>query len=211
MLRQKTRRWRIAQAQTIGYCALWGSPSLDSIHIGNKCSIWWRYKQPKHSNSSCNLKHPTPRRTSHTINDTMSSDWEPSTSRQWWNNKYMITCLQGEVVWTIVQGYSFKQVSSTRKRRKNSPWTIKKKKATKAVPVWLHQALGMGISKPKAKKAAYGEVTEEERKCLAAEAAGEGEKSDEGASTGSVVWMRDVSASWISAEMSDTDVPPHGC
>ena len=54
----------------------------------------------------------------------MSSDWEPSTSRQWSNNKYTITCLQGEVGWTIVKGYSFKQVSSTFKRQKNSQWTI---------------------------------------------------------------------------------------
>ena len=41
---------------------------------------------------------------------------------------------------------------------------------------------------------------------MAAEAAGENAKSDEEASTGSVVCMRGVSAGWISAEMSDTDV-----
>ena len=48
-------------------------------------------------------------------------------------------------------------------------------------------ALGMALSKSEAKKAADGAATEEEIKCLAAEAAGEGEKSDEGASAGNVV------------------------
>ena len=37
-------------------------------------------------------------------------------------------------------------------------------------------ALGMGISQSKAKKAAAYAAAEEERKCMAAEAAGEGEK-----------------------------------
>ena len=60
----------------------------------------------------------------HTINDMMWKDWEPYTSRQWKNNKFTITYLQGEVWWTIVQGYSFKQVSSTRKKKKHSPWKI---------------------------------------------------------------------------------------
>ena len=40
----------------------------------------------------------------------------------------------------------------------------------------------MGLSKSEAKKAAEYAAAEEERKCLAAEATGEGEKSDEGAS-----------------------------
>ena len=38
-------------------------------------------------------------------------------------------------------------------------------------------ALGMGISQYEAKKSAEDAKSEEERKCLAAEAAGEGEKS----------------------------------
>ena len=45
----------------------------------------------------------------------------------------------------------------------------------------------MALSKSKAKKAAEYIVAEEERKCLSAEAAGEGGKSDEGASAGYVV------------------------
>ena len=47
--------------------------------------------------------------------------------------------------------------------------------------------LGMGLSQYEAKKAAEDAAVEEERKCLEAEAAGEGEKSDEGASSGNVV------------------------
>ena len=42
-------------------------------------------------------------------------------------------------------------------------------------------------SKSEAKKAAEDVASEEESKCLAAEAAGEGGKSDEGASAGYVV------------------------
>ena len=38
-------------------------------------------------------------------------------------------------------------------------------------------ALGMGLSQSEAKKAAEDAAAKEERKCLAAEAAGEGEKS----------------------------------
>ena len=45
----------------------------------------------------------------------------------------------------------------------------------------------MALSKSEAKKAAEYAVAEEEIKCLAAEAAGEGGKSDEGASSGYVV------------------------
>ena len=45
----------------------------------------------------------------------------------------------------------------------------------------------MGLSKSKAKKTAEDAAAEEESKCLAAEAAGEGEKSDEGASVVNVV------------------------
>ena len=48
-------------------------------------------------------------------------------------------------------------------------------------------ALGVALSKPEAKKSAEDESAEEESKCLAAEAAGEGEKSDEGSSAGYVV------------------------
>ena len=48
-------------------------------------------------------------------------------------------------------------------------------------------ALGMGLSKSKAKKAAEDIAAEEESKCLAAEAAGEGGKSYQGASAGNVV------------------------
>ena len=45
----------------------------------------------------------------------------------------------------------------------------------------------MALSKSKSKKAAEDAAAEKERKCLAAEAAGEGEKSDKGASVGNVV------------------------
>ena len=48
-------------------------------------------------------------------------------------------------------------------------------------------ALGMVISLSEAKKAAEEAAAEEEIKCLAAEAAGEGEKSDEGTSAENVV------------------------
>ena len=41
-------------------------------------------------------------------------------------------------------------------------------------------AFGMALSKSRAKKAEEDAASEEERKCLASEAAGEGEKSDEG-------------------------------
>ena len=105
------------------------------------CLLWWRYKQRQPPNSYFEKKHWTPRRTSHTINDMISRNWETSTSRQWSNNKYTITRLQGEVGWTIVKGYSLKQVSSTFNRHKNSQWRINLKNPTKAVPVWLHQAL----------------------------------------------------------------------
>ena len=50
-------------------------------------------------------------------------------------------------------------------------------------------ALGMAIYKPKAKKTVEDAAAEEERICMAAEAAGENAKSDEEASTGSVVWV----------------------
>ena len=43
-------------------------------------------------------------------------------------------------------------------------------------------ALGMALSKSEEKKVAEDAAAEEERKCLAAEATGEGEKSDEGGS-----------------------------
>ena len=69
----------------------------------------------------------------------------------------------------------------------------------------------MALSKSEAKKTVEDAAAQEERICMAAEAAGENAKSDEEASTGSMVRMRGVSAVWISAEMSDTDVPPHGC
>ena len=45
----------------------------------------------------------------------------------------------------------------------------------------------MALSKSEAKKAAEDVAAEEESKCMAAEAAGEGEKSDEGTSAGNVV------------------------
>ena len=45
----------------------------------------------------------------------------------------------------------------------------------------------MVLSKSEAKNAAKDAAGEEERKCLAAEAAGEGEKSDEGESEGNVL------------------------
>ena len=45
----------------------------------------------------------------------------------------------------------------------------------------------MGLSQSEAKKAAEDTAAEEESKCLAAEAAGEGGISDEGASAGYVV------------------------
>ena len=90
--------------------------------------------------------------------------------------------------WTIVKGYSLKQVSSTWKRHRNSLSKTNREKSTEAVPVWLHQALTgyirkakklaleMALSKYEAKKAAEDAASEEESKCLAAEAAGEGEK-----------------------------------
>ena len=45
----------------------------------------------------------------------------------------------------------------------------------------------MAISKSEANKAAENAASEEESKCLAAEAAGEGKKSDEGGSAGNVI------------------------
>ena len=45
----------------------------------------------------------------------------------------------------------------------------------------------MALSKSEAKKAAEDAAAEEDSKCLAEEAAGEGEKSDEGASAGYMV------------------------
>ena len=48
-------------------------------------------------------------------------------------------------------------------------------------------ALGMALSKSEARKASEDAVAEEESKCLVAEAAGEGEKSDERESAGNVV------------------------
>ena len=42
------------------------------------------------------------------------------------------TCLQGEVGWTIVQGCSFKQVSSTRKRQKNSSQEVNWKRSKRS-------------------------------------------------------------------------------
>ena len=48
-------------------------------------------------------------------------------------------------------------------------------------------SLGMSISKSEAKRAAEDAASEEEVKCLAAEASGEGEKSDEGESSGNAV------------------------
>ena len=88
-------------------------------------------KKHQHLNISCKQKHSTPRRTSHTINDTMSSDWEPSISRQLSNNKYTTMCLQDEVGCTVVKGYSLKQVSSTWKRQNNSQKTINQRKKQK--------------------------------------------------------------------------------
>ena len=48
-------------------------------------------------------------------------------------------------------------------------------------------ALGMAISEYEAKKTVEYEAAEEERICMSAEAAGKNTKSDEEASTGSVV------------------------
>ena len=45
----------------------------------------------------------------------------------------------------------------------------------------------MGLSQYEAKKEAEDAAVEEERKCLEAEASGEGEKSDEGASAVNVL------------------------
>ena len=45
----------------------------------------------------------------------------------------------------------------------------------------------MALSKSEANKAAEDAAEEEERKCLVAEAAGEGEKLDKGASAGNAV------------------------
>ena len=55
-------------------------------------------------------------------------------------------------------------------------------------------ALGMALSKSEAKKSAEDAAAEEERKCLAAEAAGEGGKLDEGASSGNMVQNLDAEA-----------------
>ena len=46
--------------------------------------------------------------------------------------KITIKYLQGEVGWTIFQGYIFKQVSSTWKRQKHSPWEINLKRSDKS-------------------------------------------------------------------------------
>ena len=65
--------------------------------------------------------------------------------------------------------------------------------STKDFPVGLamrkakKMALGMALSKSEAKKTVEDAAAEEERICMAAEAAGENAKSDEEASTGSVV------------------------
>ena len=48
-------------------------------------------------------------------------------------------------------------------------------------------SLGMSISKSEAKRAAEDAASEEEVKCLAAEASGEGEKSEEGTPAVNVV------------------------
>ena len=47
--------------------------------------------------------------------------------------------------------------------------------------------LEMSLSKSEAKNAAEDAAADEESKCIAVEAPGEGEKSDEGASAGNVV------------------------
>ena len=49
--------------------------------------------------------------------------------------------MQGKVGWTIVKGYSFKKILSTRERQKTHNEQSTGEKATEAVPVWLHQAL----------------------------------------------------------------------
>ena len=75
--------------------------------------------------------------------------------------------------------------------------------STKDCPVGLTMqkakklALGMALSKSEAKKTVEDAAVEEDRICMAEEAAGENSKSDEEASTGSVVRMRGVSAGWI--------------
>ena len=202
----KKRRWNIAWDLIIGSLVWWGSPSSDSKHIVNKCLLWWRYKQRQPLNISSKQKHSTPIRTSRTINDTISSDWETSTSRQWSNNKYTITCLQGDVGWTVVNGYILKQVSSPLNRHTKSQWTINQEKGNRSgagvAPSSTHGLLqridlwDLQLERPKnrpwwwryeAKKAAEDAAAEEESKCLAAEATGGGEKSDEGASAGNVV------------------------
>ena len=124
--------WVFLLARTVRRLALFVSPSNQTLVSNMSWIRRWRFPQRQPSNSSCKQKHSTPRRTSHNINDTMSSDWEPSTSRQWSNNKYKITCLQGKVGWTIVKWYSLKQISSTRKRHKNSQWTINRKEINKS-------------------------------------------------------------------------------
>ena len=116
----------------MGSLVWWEYPSLGSRHTGNKCSFWWRSKQPQTSNSTCNPKHSTTIIKNHTISNTMINYWELSTSRQWWNNKFTRTFLQGEVGWTIVQGYSFKQVSSTWKRKNKLPREINQKRGNKS-------------------------------------------------------------------------------
>ena len=50
-----------------------------------------------------------------------------------------------------------------------------------------HLALGMGIYQSEAKKAAEDAAAKEDKKCLAAEAADEGEKLDDGSSAENVV------------------------
>ena len=83
------------------------------------------------------------------------------------------------------------------------------------MPVWLHQSLtnyikgfpcgdflskrqklvlGMGLSQAKTKKAAEDAAAEEEGECLAAEANGEGGKSDEGTSAVNVESNMDAEA-----------------
>ena len=71
-------------------------------------------------------------------------------------------------------------IKHSRVSNKDCPVGLAMRKAKKL-------ALGMALSKSKAKKTVEDAAAEEERICMAAESAGENAKSDEEASTGSVV------------------------
>ena len=82
-------------------------------------------------------------------------------------------------------------INQPEKKQQNRCWCVSTKHlqvTSKDFPVGLairnakKLALGRGLSPSEAKKSAEDAAAEEESKCLVADTAGEGEKSDEGAS-----------------------------